>query len=93
VWGCVDQRGHRGARDVGVDLMAEPKKKPKKKPGPKPEPSRVRTALIQVRAMPDWKDWVKALAEFDRCDVVDLIDRALVHYAREIKFPKQAPRR
>jgi hypothetical protein len=69
--------------------MAEPKKKP----GPKPNPSRVRTALIQIRSLPDWKDWVKELADYDRCDVVDLIDKALLHYAREIKFPKAAPRR
>jgi hypothetical protein len=70
-----------------------PMAKPKKKPGPKPNPSRVRTALIQIRSMPDWKHWVKELADYDRCDVVDLIDKALLHYAREIKFPKPAPRR
>jgi hypothetical protein len=75
---------------VSVGLMAEPKKG---KPGPKPDPSRVRTALIQIRAMPDWKEWVKELAEHDRCDVVDLIDRALVAYARQVKFAKAAPRR
>ena len=74
---------------MSVGLMAEPKEKGK--PGPKPDPQRVRTALVQIRAMPDWKDWVKELADFDRCDVVDLIDKALVGYARGVKFPKQAP--
>jgi hypothetical protein len=70
-----------------------PKKTPGKKPGPKPEPSRVRTALIQIRSMPAWKRWVKGFADFDRCDVVDLIDRALVAYARERKYPEPPPRR
>ena len=41
--------------------------------------------------MPDWKEWLKKLAEFDRCDVVDVIDEAvLVAYARDIKFVKRA---
>ncbi len=68
--------------------------KPKGKPGPKPDPTRVRTANVLVRGMPDWKTWLEELAEFDRAsNVGDLIDRALVAYARSIQFPKQAPKR
>jgi hypothetical protein len=44
--------------------------------------------------MPDWKVWLEELAEFDRApSVVDLIDRALVAYAREKQFPKVPPKR
>jgi hypothetical protein len=76
-------------------MSADPmtKHKPKQKPGPKPDPSRVRTALVQIRAMPAWKEWVKEFADQERCDVVDLIDRALVAYARQVRFAKPAPRR
>ncbi len=68
--------------------------KPKGKPGPKPDPSRVRTAVTMVRSMPDWKAWVEELAAHDRASSIgDLLDHALVAYAREIKFPKPAPKR
>lgn len=68
--------------------------KAKKKPGPKPDPERVRSAAIIVRGRPEWKEWVEGLAEADRAPSVnDLIDRALVTYAREIKYPKPAPKR
>jgi hypothetical protein len=66
----------------------------KKKPGPKPDPSRVRTDTIMVRGMTAWKEWVEEFAEFDRAtSLSELIDRALVSYARERGFPKQAPKR
>ncbi len=74
--------------------MAKKADKPKAKPGPKPDPSRVRTAVTMVRSMPDWKVWVEELAEFDRASSTgDLLDRALVAYARQVKFPKPAPKR
>lgn len=67
----------------------------KKKPVPKgrPKTSRARTAAINIRAMPEWKEWVDAFADFDRCSLVEVIDRALVVYAREKKFPRTPPRR
>lgn len=67
---------------------------PKKKPGPKPEPERVRSAAIIIRGRPEWKAWVEDLAEHGRSPSLnDLIDRALVTYAREIKYPRPAPKR
>ncbi len=64
-------------------------------PAPKKaEESRVRTGVILVRGVPDWKVWAEELADFDRAPSMnDLIDRALVAYARDIKFPKPAPKR
>ena len=77
---------------MSIGLMAEPKKKGK--PAPKSEPSRVRSAVLMIRGTPEWKAWVEELAEADRSPSLnELIDRALVAYARQIKFPKSAPKR
>ncbi len=60
----------------------------------KGEESRVRTGVILVRGVPEWKAWAEELADFDRAPSMnDLIDRALVAYARQVRFPKSAPRR
>jgi hypothetical protein len=65
----------------------------KKKVPTKTTVSRARASAINFRAMPEWKAWIDEFAEFDRCTLVELIDRALVAYAREKKFSKAAPRR
>jgi hypothetical protein len=66
----------------------------KKKGSPKPQPRRIRSATTNIRSSPEWKEWVDGLAEFDRAPSVnELFDRALVAYAREIKYPKPAPKR
>ena len=78
---------------MSVVAMAEPKKA-KKKPGPKPDPSRTRDAAIMVRSTEAWKRAVEAFAEFDRApSVSDLIDRAVVAYARERGYEKPIPKR
>jgi hypothetical protein len=60
----------------------------------KPEESRVRTGVILVRGVPEWKSWTEELADFDRApSTSDLIDRALVVYARHVGFTKAAPKR
>jgi hypothetical protein len=68
--------------------------RPRKKPGPKPDPDRVRSVVTILRSRPEWRAWVDELAEFDRApSLVELIDRSLVAYARQVKFPKTAPPR
>lgn len=53
-----------------------------------------RSTMMTVRCSPDWAAWVRDLAEHDRSgNVADLIDRALVAYAREVGFARQAPKR
>ena len=79
--------------------MADPagSDKPKRgkgKPGPKPDPSRVRDAVTILRSREDWKAWVAGLAEFDRASSVsELVDRAVVSYARERGYKEPAPKR
>jgi hypothetical protein len=57
----------------------------KKKSTPKPE-QRVRTAVTNIRSMPEWKEWLGRFADAQRKDVSDLIDEALVRMARAEGF-------
>lgn len=77
---------------MSIGLMAEPKH-PKKRPGPKPNPAKTRNAAIMVRSTDEWKEWVEELAAFKRMTASDLIDHALVAFAREAGFTKMPPRR
>jgi hypothetical protein len=65
-----------------------------KKGAPKPEPNRVRSATTNLRSTPEWKEWAEKLAEHDRApSLIELIDRALVAYARGVGFKDVAPKR
>jgi hypothetical protein len=87
---CFDITGEGFA--VSTGLMAKTKKAGGA--ASKPEPARVRSAVLMIRGTPDWKAWVEELAEADRSPSLnELIDRALVAYARQVKFPKPAPNR
>jgi hypothetical protein len=61
--------------------------------GRKPQPEGARPAMTMVRSSAEWKAWVEELAEYNRTNVTDLIDQALVRHAREIGFAKVAPKR
>jgi hypothetical protein len=74
--------------DVSVGAMA------KKKPGPKPDPTRTRNAVINVRSTEAWKQAVEEFADWDRApSASDLVDRAVVSYARERGYGKAFPTR
>jgi hypothetical protein len=47
----------------------------------------------QIRGAPEWKQWLEEFAKYDRVSVSDLIDRALVAYARQSGFRKEPPPR
>jgi hypothetical protein len=61
---------------------------PRKSPDPEP-----REVLFSVKGRKSWLEWVDRLADFDRSNRVELIDRALARYAREIGFDEQPPER
>ena len=65
----------------------------KKKPGPKPSGGAGRTVLTNIRSTPEWRAWLDELSKFDRSTIADVIDHALVDYARAKGFPKPAPQR
>jgi hypothetical protein len=46
-----------------------------------------------VRGSKEWREWLGRLAEHDRTTMADLIDRAVVDYARKVGFGEGAPRR
>jgi hypothetical protein len=58
------------------------------------EQSRLRDAATFIRSTQAWKQFVEEFADWDRApSVSDLIDRALVSYARERKYDKPMPKR
>lgn len=62
--------------------------------GETPKPRRTRDAVILIRSIPEWKHWVEELQAYERASSAgELIDRALVAYARMQGFHKPAPRR
>lgn len=79
---------------VGAAVMA---KKKTTKPGPKPNPeapSKARTAAVMLRVNPEWKAWAEGLADHTRSSsFVEMIDDALVAYARDKKYPIPPPKR
>lgn len=79
--------------DPSAAVLDMPKKPSRKKPGPKPVGGG-RTANTPVRSTEAWKEWVVKFTDWDRApSMADLIDRALVSYARERGFPEPAPKR
>jgi hypothetical protein len=78
---------------VGALMVAEPPKRPKGKPGPKADPERVRSSLMTVRCRPEWRDWLERLSAFKNLSAADVIDKALVLYARDEEFSEAPPKR
>lgn len=46
---------------------------------------------IVIRGKPEWRDWVKQLAEFDGCSVNEVIRRAARDRAKDVGFTKAEP--
>jgi hypothetical protein len=63
---------------------------PRKRKSRDPEP---RPIALTIRGRADWKEWVGQLADHERISINELVDRALVRYAREIGFKAVAPER
>jgi hypothetical protein len=53
----------------------------------------VRSVVNTFRSTPDWRDWVARMADSERIGVPDLIDRALVDYAKKVGFREPPPKR
>lgn len=48
---------------------------------------------VVVRGCVEWRDWLKRLAEHDRTNMAELLDRATADYARNTGFEEKAPKR
>ena len=55
---------------------------PEKRMGRPPSADGVRDRALVVKGRDDWKDWVQELSDHCRLDLSDLVDAALVDYAR-----------
>lgn len=78
---------------VGVVVMAKAKGK---RPGRVSEPAEAgpKPALVNIKGNPAWRDWLARVAAADRTSSVELLDRAVAWYAREVlKFPEPPPER
>lgn len=66
----------------------------KRGPKPKtPDEASPEMMVLSIKMTPDFHAWLGEVAESERDTVVKLVERAIVDYARRIKFPKTAPKR
>ncbi len=67
----------------------------KKKPTTKPrEASAVpRQTVLTIKGTPEWKAWLDELGDHVRMPASTIVDQALVKYARDMGFAKDAPKR
>lgn len=49
--------------------------------------------VVALKASPEYGSWLAELAEHQRTRVAELVDQAIVHYAKTIGFEKPAPAR
>ena len=83
--------GRAASRREGPVIMAKKRAAP-----PRPAADKgadPRHIVISVKGSLEFRDWLMELAAFCRLRGVEVIDHALVHYARHVGFPKPAPPR
>jgi len=64
-----------------------------KKKAPKPSPKDTRSIVLSLKGTVEFRDWLGRLADHCRTTSVNVMDLALVHYAKHVKFPEEAPKR
>jgi hypothetical protein len=52
-----------------------------------------RQVVISIKGTAAFRDWLYELADFERIKAVELVERAVVEYARNHGFTKTAPKR
>lgn len=58
--------------------------------------SKVKTSprvIVNLRVSPEWREWIVGLAKLNRTSFAQLIDDAVVDYARSIGFDIEPPQR
>jgi hypothetical protein len=68
--------------------MARPKKRPKKAADPGP-----RRTVLTIKGTDEWREWLEGLGDFLRTPTSTVVDHALVKYAREVGYAREAPKR
>lgn len=52
-----------------------------------------RQTVLTIKGTPEWKAWLDDLGDHCRMPASTIVDHALVKYAKEMGFQKEAPRR
>jgi hypothetical protein len=71
---------------VEAAIMSRKKADPKLEGRAKPQPTRIRSGVTNIRSSPEWKAWLQRFADFTRKDLADVVDEALLRYARAEGF-------
>jgi hypothetical protein len=77
----------------GPPASAEPAAIPKRRGRPKVSAEGPKGNVLSIRGSVEWRAWVGRLADHSRLKVADVIDRALLVYAKQEGFTESAPRR
>jgi len=72
--------------------MAEPKKTAPKAKAKPSEPGRRRTVLT-IKGTDEWREWLEGLGDHLRTQTSTIVDHALIRYAKEVGYAREAPRR
>lgn len=77
----------------GTETEATEPTAPKRRGRPKSTAEAPKGNVLSIRGSGEWRDWVGRLADHNRLKVADVIDRALLAYAKQEGFNEPAPRR
>ena len=50
-------------------------------------------SVLTIKGTDEWRAWLEELADYLRTPTSTIVDHALVRYAKEMGFPKEAPKR
>ena len=59
----------------------------------KKKPSKSKVTVLGIRCSEEWRDWLDQLAEHCRLNKVDVVDIAVVEYAKRVGFEPKPPKR
>jgi hypothetical protein len=71
-------------------VVTMPRKKPNEPAQPEPTPRKV---VLQMKGTDAWKEWLELLGKHLRTPTSTVVDHALVRYAKEMGFDREAPER
>ena len=64
-----------------------------KKLGRPPMAEGVKHNVLSIRGTTEWRDWLNRLADHCRLKTADVIDHAIIAYAKQQGFKEQPPKR
>ena len=65
----------------------------KKRRASEEAPADDRAIVVSMKGTKEFRDWLNELAEFERTTAVQILEKAVVTYAKQIGFSKPATKR